>query len=73
MQDVPSYEEGNDSFEDDDDDMPDMDKQWDSVAVDTQQVPDLVQNILGVGADKVVLLLHAVSIAAVGYFANLLT
>jgi hypothetical protein len=35
-------------------------------------VPDLVQNILGGGTDKVVLLRHAMSIAAVGYFATLM-
>lgn len=36
------------------------------------QVPDLLQNILGGGVDKTVFLIHAVSIAAVGYFANLM-
>jgi hypothetical protein len=69
LQDIPSFEEGS-YYSFDDDEMPDMDKDGDAAET---LVPDLVQNILGVGADKVVLLLHAVSIAAVGYFANLLT
>jgi len=55
------FMEGNDDDDDDHDNHSTMD------------VPDLVHNMLGgTGTDKVVLLIHAVSIAAVGYFANLM-
>jgi hypothetical protein len=67
MHDDDLFVDSGDSFEE----PPDMMEDNDDQPKDTQ-VPDLVQNILGGGTDKVVLLLHAMSIAAVGYFATLM-